>query len=188
MNELERFLLTVRDAFDDQHVEHMVVGSMAANWLGLTRTTNDVDVIISTTRPQLIALARKLKAAGLYIDEECALDALHRQSMINAIQPETGWKIDLIVLNDKPFSRAEFDRRFDHETTVGTFSTQTAEDLILSKLVWGRDAESERQFRDVGGVFDIWRSKLDVDYLHRWSGELGVRDLLGPLFDRPTLG
>lgn len=47
----------------------------------------------------------------------------------------------------------------------------TREDLILSKLVRARDAESELQLRDVRSLLE---RDVDVAYLRRWAGELGV--------------
>jgi hypothetical protein len=106
--------------------------------------------------------------------------------MVNAIDPASGWKVDFIVLDDEPFHREEFARRVEIETPAGSFFVQTPEDLILSKLRWGQASQSEKQFRDVVGVFDIWRPKLDVDYLKKWGDEIGVRELLDELFDRPA--
>jgi hypothetical protein len=47
----------------------------------------------------------------------------------------------------------------------------TREDLILSKLVWARDAGSELQLRDVRSLLE---EGPDVAYLRRWAAELGV--------------
>ena len=184
MNDLEPFLKIVRAALVDNSIEHMVVGSTVVGWLGHPRSTNDIDVIVNPTPRQLSGFVSAMRAAGFYMDEESAQEALQRRSMVNAIDPDTGWKVDLIMLDDRPFSREEFGRRTEHVSPSGTFLVQSPEDLILSKLLWGKESESERQFRDVVGVFDIWRSKLDVAYLRRWADEIGVRELLEKLFDR----
>lgn len=185
IEDLKPFLSVVRRALIDHAIPHMVVGSTAVGWLGHPRSTNDVDVIVDPTPQQMIAFARAMSAAGFYMDEQSALEALQRRSMVNAIDPATGWKVDLIVLDERPYSQMEFARRFEHESPAGTFDVQTPEDIILSKLLWGKDSESEKQFRDVVGVFDIWRPQLDVEYLKKWADEIGVRELLDELFARP---
>jgi len=51
------------------------------------------------------------------------------------------------------------------------------EDLILSKLVWGKDSASELQMRD---VLQIIRgsASLDWPYLEKWASILGVSEML----------
>lgn len=54
----------------------------------------------------------------------------------------------------------------------------TREDLILSKLVWARDSASELQLRDVRSLL---QGHVDMAYLGRWAGELGVTATLEAL-------
>lgn len=60
---------------------------------------------------------------------------------------------------------------------MGTIRTWivSREDLILSKLVWARDARSELQLRDVGQLLS---GPMDDDYLRTWAPVLGVESLL----------
>jgi hypothetical protein len=185
MTEQQKFMSLIGRRLAERGIDHMVVGSVAADWRGHPRTTNDMDVIISTGRDAALSLAKVLKADGLYVDEASVLDAWQRRSMVNAIDPDTGWKVDLIMLDERPFSAAEFARRTREQTPAGEFFVQTAEDLILSKLLWAQEYESERQMRDAGAVFDVWRSRLDLAYMRRWASELGVTDIFERLFERP---
>jgi hypothetical protein len=56
----------------------------------------------------------------------------------------------------------------------------TAEDTILAKLEWYRlgGEVSDRQWRDILGVFIVQAGRLDLDYLQKWAAELNVTDLL----------
>ena len=47
----------------------------------------------------------------------------------------------------------------------------TREDLILSKLVWAKDTESELQKRDVRSLLD---PSVDREYVEQWAKRLGV--------------
>ena len=163
-------------------IDYMIVGSTVVGWIGHSRMTIDVDVVLDPTREQLIALVRALKTDDFYVDEEAALDALTQRSMINAIDQETGWKVDLIMLRDDPYEREAFSRRRPIETQAGIFPSLTPEDLILSKLNWAKESQSEKQIRDVRGVFGIWCDRLDHDYLRRWADATGVRDVLEALY------
>jgi len=56
----------------------------------------------------------------------------------------------------------------------------TPEDVILHKLYWYRlgGEVSERQWNDVLGVLRVQGEALDLAYMQRWAGPLGVADLL----------
>jgi hypothetical protein len=48
------------------------------------------------------------------------------------------------------------------------------EDLILSKLFWGRDSRSQVHMRDVK---NLMLTACDMSYIERWTRELGVHNL-----------
>lgn len=52
----------------------------------------------------------------------------------------------------------------------------SAEDTIPAKLRWYRDGGevSERQWRDIAGMFAASRQHLDWSYLERWSFPVGL--------------
>ena len=58
-----------------------------------------------------------------------------------------------------------------------TISVVAAEDLILSKLVWGKRSQSDLQLRDVCQMISAV-SELDWKYMQNWAAVLGVGDLL----------
>jgi hypothetical protein len=53
----------------------------------------------------------------------------------------------------------------------------SAEDVVVSKLVWARGGGSERQLRDVAGVVAVQGDALDRAYIETWAKRLGVDDL-----------
>jgi hypothetical protein len=57
------------------------------------------------------------------------------------------------------------------------------EDVILSKLEWAKDTDSELQCRDVFGVIKLQWDKLDWDYLKYWAKELGVKKKLEDIME-----
>ncbi len=58
------------------------------------------------------------------------------------------------------------------------------EDIILSKLEWSKDSQSEQQFGDALGVAVVQWDRLDVDYLRKWAKELQVRESLEQLLEQ----
>ena len=101
--------------------------------------------------------------------------AVRSQRMFNLMRLASGIKVDLIVRKDSEYRRVEFARR-QPVNLAGVATWITArEDLILSKLVWGRDADSELQKRDVRTLLD---DTVDWQYLKEWAPKLGVAEIL----------
>lgn len=167
-------------------IPYMVTGSLASTHHGRPRTTQDVDLVIDPDEPQLRKLVSRLQEAGFYADGDVAERALRQRRQFNAIRPDTGIKIDLIVRKDRPHSVEELRRRARVELAGGTaVSLASPEDCILSKLEWSRKAGgSEKQIADVVGVLEVQGSRLDVDYIDRWARDLDLLDLWQPLRPR----
>ena len=87
----------------------------------------------------------------------------------------SGIKVDIIVRKDAEYRQVEFARR--KPVKLGGISTwiTSREDLILSKLVWARDANSELQRRDVRTLLD---DSVNWPYIRDWASKLGVSDVL----------
>lgn len=174
----EEALLRVARALESESIPYMVTGSLASSYHGRPRTTHDADLVIDPTPAQLDRLVRRLAGEGFFLDADRAQDALHRRLQFNAIEMETGWKIDLIFRKDRLFSRTELERRQNVNLTADAVVVMASpEDTILSKLEWARKAGgSEKQLADVRGILEV-NPDLDRAYLERWAGELGVTDL-----------
>ena len=159
-------------------IPYMVAGSFASSHHGLPRATNDADLVIDPSPEALDRLVADLQAEGYYADQKAAREALRRRRQFNVIDPESAFKIDLIVRKERDFSREEFARREVREFAGVRVSIATAEDTILSKLDWARKAGgSERQLRDAAGVLRVCGARLDLVYVEKWSEALGVLDL-----------
>lgn len=163
-------------------IPYMLAGSMGSSFHGEPRATNDIDLVIAPSTEQLHTFLDSLGEA-FYVSHEAAMEALAGTSMFNVIDMEMGWKADFIVRKKRPFSLTEFDRRCKTQVLGIDVFVVSPEDVILNKLEWMKDRESELHFRDALGVAVIQSESLDRDYLVRWSSELGVEALLTRLFD-----
>jgi hypothetical protein len=85
--------------------------------------------------------------------------------------------VDFIVRKETPYRQEEFARRIAVEIDGVTMWLVTAEDLLLSKLVWAAESQSEMQLQDARNLI---RSGVDLDwtYIERWANELTVGELL----------
>jgi hypothetical protein len=138
--------------------------------------TRDVDFVLNIEEAQVDEFV-DLFEGDCYVDRESVLEAVRGRGMFNIIH--TAWviKADFVVRKDEPYRKAEFDRR--RSVTIGgkTFFIVTAEDLLLSKLLWAKPNRSELQLGDVRNLIRSERS-LDWPYIERWAQTLGVVALL----------
>lgn len=169
-------LAAIADRLEAVGIPYMVVGSIAGSFHGLPRTTVDVDVVIDPTAEALRDFVDSLPADEYYVADTAVLEAFDRRSSFNIIDQETGWKVDLLIRRDRPFSATEFERR----TTAPLFGRDTplatAEDTIIAKLEWAQAGESERQLGDVAGILEVSGETIDREYIGRWVEELGLED------------
>lgn len=152
----------------------MLTGSFASAYYGALRSTQDIDLVISATQQQLRHFIESLPNDEYYADVEAALEAHKKMSMFNVIDMRTGWKIDMIILKNRAFSREEFLRRQLVRTSEASFFVATAEDVILAKLEWAKGARSNRQIQDAAGIVKIRGEAVDFSYLKKWISELNL--------------
>ncbi len=172
------FLARIKAVLDDAGIPFMVVGSLGSSVYGEVRATYDIDLVIDPTPAQLQALVRSLDKADYYVSENAAEEALKTRSMFNVIDRKTGWKVDLIIRQERPYSIEEFQRRGRREVIGIEVEVVSPEDAILSKLEWAKAGGSERQYRDAFGIASVQWSDLDWDYMQKWGAILGVEKLL----------
>ena len=146
----------------------------------------DVDAVIDPTPSQLMDLVQRLDGAGLYVSKNAAREALADRTMFNAIDPESGWKADLIVRKHRPFSVEEFGRQLTTELLGQRVAVATLEDVILSKLEWATMGGSARQLEDVRRLLAIAGNAIDSEYIERWIEPLGVRRTWQTVCDEPA--
>jgi hypothetical protein len=172
---LASFLALIARSLRDADIPFMLTGSLAAAYYGAPRATQDIDLVIESQSGNLSQFVEALRAAGLYVDLEAALEALRTGGQFNAIDPSTGWKADLIIRKARPFSESEFGRRQHRELFGIDVALATLEDLIIAKLEWSEIGDSELQRRDIRELLEMAGASLDQEYLDRWIEALNLR-------------
>jgi len=169
------FLQRVAHILDGAGVPYMLTGSLAAAYYATPRATQDIDVVIETQLEGIEQLVQGFLDAGLYVDGEAALDAWRTHGQFNAIDPESGWKVDLIVRKDRSFSRTEFERRERADLLGIEVSLASLEDILIAKLEWARMGDSELQRGDVVRLLERSGNQLDHAYVEKWIAELELQ-------------
>lgn len=171
-------LLEVLDALDVLSISYMIVGSFASTYWGRPRTTHDADILVEIPPSKASALARSLQSS-FYADQAAIRDAVRRRGQFNVIHIGHPFKVDFWIREDTAFDRERFRRRQPGTMFGRRVWITTAEDVILSKLLWFRAAPVlGRQVKDALEVYEIQEPNLDQEYLDRWAASLGLSDLL----------
>jgi hypothetical protein len=173
----EEVLAHLIDAPERVGTVYTVAGSFASNFHGVPRMTQDADLVVAASQDQVVRLVRELETE-FYVSEDAAREAVRLERQFNAIHLLTGFKVDLVIKKQRPFSDEELRRRIQGTLAGRAVQFATAEDTILTKLEWAKAGESARQYHDAQGILRVQASRLDTLYLARWADDLGVRDLL----------
>jgi hypothetical protein len=151
--------------FETANIPYFISGGVASSTWGEPRATRDLDVVIQVS--DRTPLAQTLQEAGYLVAglTSNTIQITHQQDITTA---------DLIVASDSEWERSRFSRRIWIEELGLWFISP--EDLILSKLRWGRGT-SDKQTRDVIGILNV-TANLDLLYLQTWADRLNIQDLL----------
>lgn len=173
---LPGLLKRVAAILDEESIPYMLTGSLAMAYYATPRATQDLDIVVESSGTRLVELASRLSDSGFYVSEDAVREATDREGQFNAIDPETGWKVDFIIRKTRPFSVEEFRRRRRAEVLGVDLSLATPEDLVIAKLEWAKMGGSVMQLRDVRSILRARGGGLDRDYVERWVEDLELRD------------
>ena len=171
---LAGLLSTIVRLLEAARIPYMLTGSLASAYYGTPRATQDIDFVVDPEEEQIERLVGALEAEGFYVDRDAAAEAFRTRGQFNAIDPESGWKVDLIVRRDRLFSTTEFSRRRSAHLLGIEIALTTVEDLIIAKLEWSELGDSELQRRDLVQLLGASRDSIDRAYVEGWVERLGI--------------
>jgi hypothetical protein len=174
--------LMVTRALDACGVAYSIGGSLASSFSGEPRFTQDVDILVDLTAPQVDPLLARLGPA-FYADADAVRRAVAQRSSVNLIHMATSIKVDLFVAGASPLDAYQLRRRQNRliSTDPEAFAHfHSHEDILLQKLRWYRSGGevSDRQWRDVQAIVLKQGARLDVTYLRDVGTQAGILDLL----------
>ncbi len=175
MNEELKVLKDVTQALNNSGISYMVTGSIAMNYYAFPRMTRGIDIVLEIQRDNIATIVRLFKD-DYYIDQHSIERAVNKPGMFNIIHNEYVIKIDFIVKKPDEFRQIEFQRSRQIVIDKASMWIVSPEDLILSKLWWANDSQSEMQISDIKNLLDP-TDDIDNLYIDEWVEKLNLRDI-----------
>ena len=172
MSEELEVLKGTAQRLDRNGIAYMITGSTAANFYAVPRMTRDIDIVVELFERDVEKFIDAFEKDH-YLEPATVRDAVKTKGMFNLIHDKYIIKVDFVVRKDASYRRREFSRKKTISVDGQDLSVVAPEDLILSKLVWAKDSNSEFQLRDVRNLLQAVQG-LDRRYLARWAKQLGV--------------
>jgi len=170
-------LYAVVDLLNELSIEYAVMGGFAVRSHGVPRPTYDIDVIIVLERSRLPELFDRLRERDFAVPEAYEtgwVDRIKDMPLVKLRRYIRDESLDAdVFLAESEFQMEIMKRRVRLDAEGQPLWVVSPEDLVLLKLLAGRP-------RDLGDVADVlfMQAPLDVQYLRRWAGELGVEEAL----------
>jgi hypothetical protein len=162
--------------FEATQIPYYITGGVAASTYGDPRSTRDLDIVFTLEKVRLPSLVAALESSGFYVPGVDDLSS-GRMQTLGITHQETIARCDLVLAQDTEFDRVKFTRRtLINIVGYGSVYFASPEDVILNKLRWGKQSQSEKQWRDVLGVLKIQGQNLDFTYLRQWAEPLGMME------------
>jgi hypothetical protein len=176
----EEALKPVIELLNTLKIPYMLVGAIAVNYYSVPRLTHDADLVIQIHPKHIDNLVKALEGK-YYADGEMIKEAIVSSGQFNFIHFDTGFKIDFWILQNDEYSRLQFSRRIPAKVFGQDVFMISAEDLILNKLSWFKEADIQKHFLDAVGVYRMQRDTLKTEYLHEHAEELKLTVILQEL-------
>jgi len=168
-NEID-VLLNIIEKLEATQIEYMLTGSMAMNFYAEPRMTRDIDIVVEI-RPQNKELFVAALKSEYYFSEEAFEEALQYNSMFNVIHQDSVIKVDFILRKEDDYSVQAFARKSRKKINDHAVFVISKEDLIISKILWSRESESDTQRKD---IINLLETDHDAGYLKNMLRNLTV--------------
>jgi hypothetical protein len=155
-------------SLDEHDIKYMISGSIAMNIYSIPRMTRDIDIVIELSESGIDEFTGLFPDS--YYDEDVIAQEIKSKGMFNIIDHSTGFKIDFIIRKEGEY----FNLAFNQRQRIAEFGTKlwviSLNDLIVAKLLWIQDYQSERHVYDIKNL--LLNPGKDIKYIKKWSGKL----------------
>jgi hypothetical protein len=184
---LSDFYIFVVKVLDEIGAPYMIVGAFGGSVYGISRSTNDIDILVDLQEKDCYAISEKLPLPRYYADPEMIKNSIETGIMFNLIDTDEGAKADLVPLKREPEYQLAFNRR-----TRATFTDPSGQsfeawvaqptDIIIGKLRAWDEGRSDKHPKDIFAIlFFCLRGysnhAVDLDEVTKEAARIGSETL-----------
>ena len=169
---IQELIRNITTSLDHKGIPYMISGSLAFNMYCIPRMSMDIDLVIELNLSNVHDFLDIFKS-GYYIDKETVLQEINRNGMFYVIDHRSGFKIDFLIRKNNEYRLLEFSRRIQKILMDIPVWVVSPEDLVISKLAWIQELQSEKQSMDIRMLMLL--PELDRDYINLWCKNLNLR-------------
>lgn len=170
-------VVAVIEALESTGVAYMLVGSLATNFYGVPRATEDADFVVELGRVPLSEVMTRL-GPDFRLDRQGSFETITMTRRHLVRVASCSFTIELFYLSDDEHDQERFRRRRQVTLFGRPISLPTAEDMIVTKLRWAITRAGSKDRDDARDVIAIQRDRLDWVYVQSWADRHGTRALL----------
>ncbi len=171
VNEFE-ILKDVAGRLAANNIAYMLTGSTAMNYYVQPRMTRDIDIIVEINDSEEFFVLFK---EDYYVNLNSIKSAVKEEQSFNIIHNDELVKVDFIIRKNSEYRKKEFERRISVKFEDFEIYIVSIEDLIISKVIWALDSNSEIQNRDIEILL---KEEVNLDYIRKWATKLNLTDYL----------
>ena len=170
---------------DNLGIPYLITGSMAAMVYGEPRLTNDIDIVADIKEDHIPRLLASFPSEQFYISGDAIRAAIRHQKQFNIIDSSAGLKIGVVIRQNTPFNEGRFKRIRRIKTgDAAEANFASPEDIIIMKMRYYKEGQSEKHLRDISAMMKISRSEIDPSYLEYWAKELGLLEIWNSILNK----
>lgn len=162
----EIFIIRLNEA----SIPYMITGAVASAIYGEPRLTHDIDLVVEITDETLVQIIEAFPLEQFYCPPIEVIKVESRRPYrghFNLIHHETGFKADMYTAGQDELHRWGMAKRRKIRVGDKRFWVAPPEYVILRKLEYYREGQSEKHLRDVAGMLEVASSELDLKELEQ---------------------
>ncbi len=174
-------VVSVLNALHRVEIPYMLVGALSRNHYAFPRSTKDADIVLHCLPAHVARLVDALPT-GISADSQMSFETV-TGTLRHILRVEgSSFEIELFHLSEDDHDRERFARRVEARTENRSVFLPTAEDVIVQKLRWCRNAKRGKDYDDARDVTAVQGRALDFDYIRAWADRHGTRDIFEEIY------
>jgi hypothetical protein len=165
------------DALCAAGIPYMLVGSLASNFYGIPRATQDADFVVHLENKNLAQFCQSL-APPFHFDPQSSFEMVTGTTRYVLELVDSPFYVEFFLLSEDSHDQQRFQRRREVQILGrGTF-IPTAEDVVITKLRWSHHGRRAKDLDDARNVIALQGQRMDWNYVNSWCDRHETRGLL----------